>query len=272
MAMSSPAITDRPDSMSSGGGALEKEIPVALPADEPVREVGELSTLGLVELLLKNPARLDAINRDEHRSAVLIPRFLCVALACYLLFAVSMILILSTASVAAYPRHLFPVKAPGWSTGSALGLAIAYNFGLVATTGICLPSFYFFALLAGVRLSMLQIVGQVLRCKATSAVFLVGILPIYVAVTLGFSVFKAPERWQELWFYAGLVLPFVAGLAGVHALYHSIERIAKTLPAERRYRRECFLRRLTVSWAACYTAVAPVMIYRLWESLAAQLG
>ena len=202
---------------------------------------------------------------------MLIPRFLCVALACYLLFAVSMILILSTASAEAYPRHLFPVKAPGWSKGSALGMAIAYNFGLVATTGICLPSFYFFALLAGVRLSMLQLVGQVLRCKATSAVFLVGILPIYVAVTLGFSVFKAPDRWQELWFYAGLVLPFVAGLAGVHALYHSVESIAKTLPAGSRYRRECFFRRLTLSWAACYTAVAPVMIYRLWESLAAHL-
>ena len=183
-----------------------------------------------------------------------------------------MILILTTAPAEAYPRHAFPIKAPAWSKGSALGLVIAYSFGLVATTGICLPSFYFFALLAGVRLSMIQVVGQVLRCKATSAVFLVGILPIYVAITLGLSVFRAPIHSLELWLYAGLILPFVAGLAGVHSMYHAIEGIAKTVPIERRYRRECFLRRLTVSWAVCYTAVAPVMIYRIWEQAAALIG
>jgi hypothetical protein len=33
-------------------------------------------------------------------------------------------------------------------------------------------------------------------------------------------------------------------------------------------RRQCFLRRLTLSWAAVYTAVVPVMIYRLWEHFA----
>jgi hypothetical protein len=248
------------------------EVPVAMPADEGAPEMADLSVQGIVELLLKNPARLDAINRDEQRSAVLIPRFLTIALACYALFCLSMILILNTAPAASYPQHAFPIRAPSWSWGSALGMVVAHNFGLIATTGICLPTFYFFALLAGVRLSMLQIVGQVLRCKTSSAVFLVGILPIYVAVTLGFSVFNAPARWLELWLYAGLILPFVAGLAGVHAMYHAIAGIAKTMPVEHRYRRECFLRRLTVSWAACYTAVAPVMIYRVWEQLAVQFG
>ena len=251
-------------------------------ADDRIREDGisvvdaveaiELSTPMLIELLLKNPKQLDAINRDEGRSTLLVPRFLAIALACYALYCLSMILILTTAPAEAYPRHAFPLKAPAWSKGSALGLVIAYNFGLVATTGICLPSFYFFALLAGVRLSMIQIVAQVLRCKATSAVFLVGILPIYVAITLGLSVFKAPTHSLELWLYAGLILPFVAGLAGVHAMYHAIEGIAKTMPIEHRYRRECFLRRLTVSWAVCYTAVAPVMIYRVWEHAAALVG
>ena len=250
--------------------------------DDPVRvdgvsvvgsvEASDLSAPTLIELLLKNPNQLDAINRDESRSSLLVPRFLAIALACYALYCFSMILILTTAPAEAYPRHAFPIKAPAWSKGSALGLVIAYSFGLVATTGICLPSFYFFALLAGVRLSMIQVVGQVLRCKATSAVFLVGILPIYVAITLGLSVFRAPIHSLELWLYAGLILPFVAGLAGVHSMYHAIEGIAKTVPIERRYRRECFLRRLTVSWAVCYTAVAPVMIYRIWEQAAALIG
>ena len=70
----------------------------------------------------------------------------------------------------------------GWADGSALGLVAGYNLGLVAATCICLPSFYFFALLAGVRMTMLQVVGQVLRCKASSAIVLVGVLPVRSAV------------------------------------------------------------------------------------------
>ena len=29
---------------------------------------------------------------------------------------------------------------------------------------------------------------------------------------------------------------------------------------------------LTLAWSACYTAVSPVLIYRLWEALAGVLG
>jgi len=153
-----------------------------------------------------------------------------------------------------------------------LGLLLAYNFGLVAATGLCLPSFYFFGLLAGVRLTMLQIVGQVLRCQASSALMLVGILPIYVATVLGLVVFGAPDVVLEVCLYLGLILPFLAGLAGVRAIYRGVLGMAETMSPERRCRRECFLRRLTVSWAAVYTAVCPVMIYRVWEFLANQVA
>jgi hypothetical protein len=262
------STTSRTESALLEREPREDDVPLALPADDVAGQT-EHSALGLVELLLKNPARLDVMNRDERKTAVLIPRFLGVALTCYLLFAGAMILILSNTQAEAYPRHLFVIKAPAWSTRSAIGLVLAYNFGLVATTGICLPTFYFFALLAGVRLSMLQIVAQVVRCKATSALVLIGILPAYVAVVLGLCVFHAPATTLEILLYGGLILPFIAGLAGVHALYHAVERLAFTMPAARRCRRECFLRRLTVSWAACYTAMAPVMIYRIWEYFAA---
>ena len=92
--------------------------------------------------------------------------------------------------------------------------------------------------------------------------------PIYVAVVLGMIVFGAPANALEGCLYLGLALPFVAGLEGVRALYRGVLGMAETLPPERRCRRECFLRRLTLSWAAVYTAVAPVMIYRLWELFA----
>ena len=40
------------------------------------------------------------------------------------------------------------------------------------------------------------------------------------------------------------------------------------MKADRRGRRERFLRRLLVSWCVCYTAVSPVMIHTVWHHLA----
>jgi hypothetical protein len=237
--------------------------------DDARVERNQESAVGLVELLLKDPERVDAlINRAPERQPVLIPRFLGIALCSYLLFSIALAIILDTATLDAYPKHYLPVPSVRWANGSALSVLAAYNLGLVAATGICLPSFYFFGLLAGVRLTMLQIVAQILRSKAASALVLVGILPIYVAVVLGLAVFGAPPQIQEVCFYGGLVLPFVAGLEGVRCIYRGVLGMAETLPPERRCRRECFLRRLTLSWAAVYTAVSPVLVYRLWEYFA----
>jgi hypothetical protein len=256
------------DVLVNGAAEPRTEEPAVVVA-EPVIEVREDSVLGLVELLLKEPDRVDRLNRDGSADPLpLMTRFLCIAQASYLLFGVAMIIILNAAPADALPHRWFPVPPARLADGSAAALVAAYCFGLVATTCICLPSFYFFALLAGVRLTFLQIAGQVVRCKANSAIVLLGILPIYVAVVLGLVVFKAPAATLELCLYAGLALPFVAGLEGVRAIYRGVMGMSETLPPERRCRRECFLRRLTLSWAACYTAVAPVMIYRLWEFLA----
>jgi hypothetical protein len=249
-------------------GNPASDIPLVLSAHaQPVR-ADERSTLGLIELLLKDPARVDALNREGRRQGELLPRFLGIALAAYGLYSVAMIVILNAAPAAAWPRHLLPVPPARWADGSALGLLLGYTLGLVAATCVCLPSFYFFGLLAGVRMSMLQVTAQVMRTTASSAVVLVGLLPIYVAVVLGLVVFRAPAWRLEVGLYVGLALPFVAGLEGVRSLYRAVLGMAETLPPERRGRRETFLRRLTLSWAACYTAVSPVMIYRLWEFFA----
>lgn len=246
--------------------------PLVLPVEEPPIEADEHSALGLVEMLLKTPRRLDKLNREEHRQAELIPRFLGIALASYTLYCVALLLILNAAPAAAYPRSFLAIPPSSWKDGSAIGMLLAYNLGLIGATGICLPSFYFFSLLAGVRMTMLQITSQVVRCKASSAMMLVGILPIYVAVVLGMVVFNGPTDTLEQLLYVGLALPFIAGLEGVRAIYHGVLGMADTLPAECRLRRECFLRRLTLSWAACYTAVSPIMIYRLWQFFANHLA
>jgi hypothetical protein len=245
------------------------EYPEVIPAEAPataVDEPGELSTLGLVEATLKNPTRLNALCRDESRQGELIPRYLTIALLSYTIFGLSMLLILNSVSEDAYPRGPLPVPDAHWWDMSGPGLVLAYDLGLIGATGICLPTFYFFSLLAGVRMSMLQIVGQLLRGTAASALLLVGILPIYVAVVLGLAVFEAPTGVLSAWLYPGLALPFIAGLEGVRTIYRGVTVMADTLPPERRCRRECFLRRLTISWAACYTVVSPVLIYRLWQT------
>jgi hypothetical protein len=249
-------------------GHIAVDEPVSVLPAEGTVETGtsEESALGLVELILKKPARVDdLINHAPQRQPILIPRFLAISLASYLLFSIALVIILNATEPAAYPRQ---IPAVTWFGRSTVAVLAAYNLGLIGASCICLPSFYFFALLTGVRLTMLQIVAQVLRAKATSALVLIGILPIYVAVVLGMVVFKAPVLTQEYCLYLGVALPFVAGLAGVRSIYHGVLGMAETLPPERRCRRECFLRRLTVSWAAVYTAVSPVMVYRLWQVFA----
>jgi len=245
--------------------ALLNVLPADEPVEEPVMTVNEDSALGLVELLLKNPGRVERLNRDQSRLPLLVPRFLIIALASYALFAVAMIGIFELVPAAALPS-LLPTN--GWSKAAALGLLLGYTVGLVAASGVCLPSFYFYGLLAGVKISMLQVVAQTLKGAAATAIMLIGVLPIYVAVTLGLCVFNAPEETMTFWLYLGLGLPFLAGWWGLRSIYLGFVGLADTLPPERRCRRECFLRRLTVSWTGVYAAVSPVMIYRLWEYFA----
>jgi hypothetical protein len=246
------------------------DIPMVEPADGPAVHVDEHSLLGLTELLLKQPLRVDALARDESRQAELIPRFLAIVFLSFSVYALGVVLLLNHAE----PRALPEVLRERWSNqlGPAFSLWAAYTLGMVAASGICLPSFYFFGLLAGVRVSALQVTGHVMKGKAATAVMLLGILPIYVAVVLGMIVFRAPVDVMEVVLNAGLALPFLAGLWGVWSVYRGFQGHADSLPPCRRERRGCFLRRLTFAWAAVYSAVTPVMIYTLWNSLVSRLG
>jgi uncharacterized membrane protein len=220
-------------------------------------------TTELVELMLKDRRRLDTLIRDQAHAPDLIPRLLAVALIGFAIFGIAATLIVNVS-------HTQPSWMPSarWSDGTWASLTLAYVLGLVAAAGVCLPSFYFYGLLAGVRLSMLQATAHAVKCLAITAVVLVGALPIYVAVSLGTIVFSAPDQWTQWTINLGLALPFVAGLGGVRALFVGFTDLAETLPADRKVRRACFLRRLTFAWAVCYTAVTPIMIYWLWTRLA----
>jgi hypothetical protein len=149
---------------------------------------------------------------------------------------------------------------------SALILIVAHAVGLIAATGVVLPSLYFYGLLSGIRMTMLSVTVHALKGQATTAVALVGILPLYLALALGMVVFGVKAPLLSLSLLLGMSLPYIAGLWGVRSLYVGFQGLCDTMPAERRARRACFLRRLVLSWAACYTAITPVMVHTLWSA------
>jgi hypothetical protein len=253
--------------------------------DDPV-DPKSLSSLALFELLLKNRWKLYRLLRVPEASAVMLPRLLGIALAGYLLFGLTMSIVLASAgtwpaltSIAAWldspataPLTFMPfggtlAELDPSVVGKSAALVFAYAFGLVSASCVCLPSLYFYCLLAGVRMSMLEVVLHAVKSKAVAAVALVGILPIYVAIAMGVAIFDASESLVRLTMLLGLALPFIAGIWGTVAMYQAFSIVCATLPANRIERRACFLRRLVLSWSAIYTAVMPVMIYSVWEVL-----
>lgn len=243
------------------------------------------SHLGVIELILKNRSLLHKLIRDPSLQPALISRFLAISIIGFAFFGVAMTLVLNSADL--WPQ-LSPVKSwldgtaallirfretetensfiAQWLNGSAFKLTAAYSLGLIAATCVALPSLYFYGLLAGVKMSMLDVSIHALKAKATSAVALVGILPIYAALSMGVVIFNASPKMLQASMLLGLMLPFIAGLWGTHSLYVGFSTLCDTMPADRRDRRECFLRRLVLSWSACYSAIMPVMIFTLWQA------
>lgn len=258
--------------------------PSALP--DPI-DPRQLTTLTLVELVLKDRPQLYRALRVPAATPVLLPRLLAISLTGFVLFGVAMSLVFTATghwpTLTALPTWLetprstllafTPINIAGWGkigpwiNGEAIALVAAYAFGLVAASAVCLPSLYFYCLLAGVRMTMLEVVVHTLKSKAVAAVALVGILPIYVAMAMGVVIFGGGPYVLAATMWLGLILPFIAGLWGTAALYQGFAPLCDTMPADRAARRECFLRRLVLSWSACYTAVVPVMIYTIWETL-----
>jgi hypothetical protein len=265
-------------------GAAAEDVPLTA-IEEPI-DPRELSVLAIVELLLKDRWRLYRLLRVPTAPVVLLPRLLGISLAGFVLFGVTMSLVMSAGgtwpaltSIADGIRSptsalltFEPIDGPlgnvsPWINGQAPALVFAYAFGLVAASCVCLPSLYFYCLLAGVRMTMVEVVVHAVKSKAVAAVALVGILPIYVAVAMGVSIFDVGQPYVEVTMLLGLMLPFIAGFWGTAALYQAFSVVCESLPADRAKDRKCFLRRLVLSWSGIYSVVMPVMIYSIWEVL-----
>ncbi len=253
---------------------------LTIPVRPPLPLRHDTSLFTLLELILKRPERIETLIRDAACKRELLPRFLMIALGGFVLFGLAMTLVLRAANL--WPQ-LAPLSAIWDGTvqtplrfvsqtgasqfGAGAALVVAYSIGLIAASGICLPSLYFYCLLAGVRMSALDVVMHTLKSKATAAVALVGILPIYAALALGIVIFPVTPTVRGAVVCLGLALPFVAGLWGTWSLYRGFMGLTETLPAGCRGRRACFLRRLVLAWSACYTAVTPVLVHTLWQRL-----
>lgn len=227
-----------------------------------------ITTTGVIEMLLKNREGLNELLRHEDRQRELIPRLMAVALAGFFAYGIIATGILNAFQIRTgyWLPHL---PAARWNDFSIGNLALSYTLGLIAANGICLPSFYFYGLLAGIQTTMLSVTAHALKGMAAGAVALVGLLPIYVAFALTALVFPFPWTMggQIVWTVIGLALPFIAGIWGAVNLYQGFVGLADTMSSKRRCERECFLRRLIFAWVGCFTFVTPVVIYSLWDLL-----
>jgi hypothetical protein len=246
------------------------EPPTAARPNESVVAIpptGEISTFAVIELLLKDEPALNRLLISPERQRELLPKFMAVAVACFATFGVVTTGVLNgfVWRTHFWLPHLPPAYGDIWSLGN---LTVAYTLGLIAANGICLPSFYFYGLLAGLRTTMLAITAQAIKGMASGGLALVGLLPVYVALALTGLI--APTRGyigHGTLTLIGLLLPFVAGLRGATSLYAGLTGLAETMTPARRAQRECLLRRMMLAWVGCFTFVSPLVIYSLWSLL-----
>lgn len=254
-------------------------------ADDAKDVAIDLGPFPLTELILKDPVRLDRMIREPENQIQMLPRLLATSLVAFVIFGIAMTLVLSAAGVwphltaierslasshswlLEFEQHDAATFWTPWLNGDAFRLIAAYAIGLIAATGICLPSLYFYGLLAGVRMTMLDVVTHAVKSKAVAAITLIGIIPIYAALGLAIAIFSLPVLSRDAVLLLGLILPFIAGLSGTYSLYRGLSTMTDTMLPEQQRHRQCFLQRLVLSWCAVYSAVSPVLIFTLWQRL-----
>ncbi len=232
---------------------------------------GSPSVPAIVEMILKNWQQLDRLLRNEAMQREMIPRLMAIAVAGFAVFGIFLTAFINALNVRD-GFWLIHLPKSHWGDFSAANLTLGYTLGLIAANGICLPSFYFYGLLAGIRITMLEVAAHALKGMAVGAVTLVGVLPVYVAVALTALVLPA-DHYRDGWYVVcGLVLPFLAGLVGAKNLYEGFVGLADTIRCADPDGRTCLLRRLIFAWCGCTTLVTPLVIYSLWDYLGGITG
>jgi hypothetical protein len=212
---------------------------------------------GMFHLVLRDHRSLNRLLLDDAALPGALNRLLGLALLGLTIHGALVGLILRLAAS--------PSSVP-WGTAQHIWLVtpVAYPAAFLLALAVCLPSFYFYTQLSGLDASFRLVSALALRVLATTSVLLLGVLPFYAAVALGsaLGIFGNAEAVALL----GLALPFLVGLFGIDSLRRSLQDLRETLPVTRLRRGRC-LTRLSLAWAAVFTAVAPVALYRIGEAL-----
>jgi hypothetical protein len=227
----------------------------ASPSPAPPPRAEREVELGMFDLILRGQTHLTEVLRREKDLPVTLQKLLVLSL---LGLGVHGLVVGFAAE--ALGAQLF-AGAHGHAT---LWMPLAFELAFVGALCVCLPSFYFYTQLSGLDASFRLVTAQALRAQATTAVLLLGVTPFYAALVFAGALGLVQNTNQVI--FAGLVIPFVVGLFGMHALYQGFCDLARVLPVTHQ-RRGGFLRRMVLCWAVVYTAVAPVALYRISESL-----
>lgn len=239
-------------------------IPTDLPLHPPAASV--LSEPSLVDLLLRDRDQADRACADPATAARLLPRFIGLSALGIGAWSVVHGLLLSLSTQQLNPHGLF--GAPITVTIPALFLA--YEGALTGAQVAGLPTFSFYGLMAGFRTHAWRIATESLRARATAALVLMGLLPVYLAVGLGL-VLLFPEpggvgaAWQALVLgIGGFTLPFVAGLAAPASLLRVFRKLAHEAEDGRpgQGRRPMPLL-LAMAWSAVFSVMAPLGVLRI---------
>lgn len=204
--------------------------------------------MSTLDLLLRDGESLDRLLLDPNTTGDVTRRLLSVSL----LGLVTHGLVLGISAVSLEQE----------SAAVILGMIVALSGAFVGALAICLPSFYFYTLLSGLDVSFRAVTAQALRVQATTSVYLLGVLPFYAALAFAGALGVCA---RDAVLGGGLLMPFLTGLFGVHALYHSFRRLEPLIPRTHR-RAGGYLGRLVWCWAAVYLAVAPIALWRLGEA------
>ena len=218
----------------------------------------EPSALGLFDLVLRGQDRLSSLLRHDASLPSLTQRLLALSL---LGLAVHGLVV----GIASQALGRGALAGLGLQEGHpALWMPLAFVAAFIGALAVCLPSFYFYTHLSGLDASFRLVTAQALRGQATTSVFLLGLCPFYAAVVLSAAVGILDDSGVVLG--VGLLLPFAVGLWGVRVLYRSFRDLTTWLPVTHA-RRGNFLARMILCWAAVYTAIAPVALFRLARAL-----
>lgn len=218
---------------------------------------------GLVDLLLGERDAADALCADRQSAAALLPQLVAIGAVGVAAWAVvhGGLLVANGAALAPWPL----ADGPGW--WAPIALFVSFEVAFLAAQLVGLPSFYFYGLLAGIHTHGWRIAVESLRARATSAVVLMGLLPVYFAVGLGATLlFDDPglgaSAQAGFVMTLGFVLPFLAGLAAPASLYRAFRGLMPPGPEGQSRRRPMPLL-LVFAWSGFFTALAPLGAWRL---------